>query len=101
VKVVKNKVAPPFRISEFDIIYGKGISSEGSLIDVGVDQGFIKKSGAWFTYEGTQIGQGRENARQFLLDNPDIAHDIEKRVRDALGLVPQEPTGEAPSEDDD
>ena len=101
VKVVKNKVAPPFRISEFDIIYGKGISREGSLIDVGVDEGFIKKSGAWFTYEGTQIGQGRENARQFLLDNPDVALDIEKRVRDSLGLVPQEPTGEAPPEDDD
>ena len=101
VKVVKNKVAPPFRISEFDIIYGKGISREGSLLDVGVDEGLIKKSGAWFTYEGTQIGQGRENARQFLLDNPDVALDIEKRVRDSLGLVPQEPTGEAPSEDDD
>jgi len=101
VKVVKNKVAPPFRISEFDIIYGKGISREGSLLDVGVDEGLIKKSGAWFTYEGTQIGQGRENARQFLLDNPDVALDIEKRVRDSLGLVPQEPTGEAPPEDDD
>jgi recombination protein RecA len=101
VKVVKNKVAPPFRISEFDIIYGKGISREGSLIDVGVDEGFIKKSGAWFTYEGTQIGQGRENARQFLLENPDVALDIEKRVRDSLGLVPQEPTGEAPPADDD
>ncbi|MCA1834608.1 MAG: recombinase RecA [Actinobacteria bacterium] len=91
VKVVKNKVAPPFRMAEFDILYGKGISREGSLIDVGVDQGLVKKSGAWFTYDGTQIGQGRENARQFLLDNPDIAMDIEKRVRDALGLVPQEP----------
>jgi recombination protein RecA len=90
VKVVKNKVAPPFRLAEFDILYGKGISREGSLIDVGVDQGMIKKSGAWFTYEGTQIGQGRENARQFLLENPDIAMDIEKRIRDALGLVPQE-----------
>jgi len=101
VKVVKNKVAPPFRISEFDIIYGKGISREGSLIDVGVEHGFVKKAGAWFTYEGTQIGQGRENARQFLLDNPDVALDIEKRVRDALGLVPQEPTGEAPEEDEE
>ncbi len=101
VKVVKNKVAPPFRLAEFDVIYGKGISREGSLIDVGVDQGFIKKSGAWFTYDGTQVGQGRENARQFLLDNPDIALDIEKRVRDALGLVPKEPTGEAPNEDEE
>src|SRR5437867_7705266 len=101
VKVVKNKVAPPFRLAEFDILYGKGISREGSLIDVGVDQGMVKKSGAWFTYEGTQIGQGRENARQFLIENPDVALDIEKRVRDALGLVPQEPTGEAPPENED
>jgi recombination protein RecA len=92
VKVVKNKVAPPFRQAEIDIIYGKGVSREGSLIDVGVEHGFVKKSGAWFTYEGTQIGQGRENARQFLLENPDVALDIEKRVRDALGLVPKEIT---------
>ena len=98
VKVVKNKVAPPFRQAEFDIIYGKGVSREGSLIDVGVEQGFVKKSGAWFTYDGTQIGQGRENARQFLLENPDVALDIEKRVRDALGLVPKEITE---SEDDE
>jgi recombination protein RecA len=89
-KVVKNKVAPPFRIAEFDILYGKGISREGSLLDVGVEQGFVKKSSAWFTYEGEQIGQGRENARQFLIENPDVANDIEKRVRDALGLVPKE-----------
>jgi recombination protein RecA len=89
-KVVKNKVAPPFRIAEFDILYGKGVSREGSLIDIGVEEGFIKKSGAWFTYEGEQIGQGRENARQFLIENPDIAHDIDKRVRDSLGLVPKE-----------
>ncbi|TMK23052.1 MAG: recombinase RecA [Actinobacteria bacterium] len=100
VKVVKNKVAPPFRLAEFDVMYGKGISREGSLIDVGVDQGFMKKSGAWFTYEGTQIGQGRENARQFLMENPDVALDIEKRIRDALGLVPKENT-DAEAEDDD
>jgi recombination protein RecA len=99
VKVVKNKVAPPFRQAEFDIIYGKGISREGSLIDVGVEHGYVKKSGAWFTYDGTQIGQGRENARQFLLDNPDVALDIEKRVRDALGLVPKEITGDVEDED--
>jgi recombination protein RecA len=99
VKVVKNKVAPPFRLAEFDVMYGKGISREGSLIDVGVDQGFIKKSGAWFTYDGTQIGQGRENARQFLIENVDVALDIEKRIRDALGLVPKEAT-EAEAEDD-
>jgi len=95
VKVVKNKVAPPFRLAEFDVMYGKGISREGSLIDVGVDQGFMKKSGAWFTYEGTQIGQGRENARQFLMDNPDVALDIEKRIRDSLGLVPKETDADA------
>jgi recombination protein RecA len=100
VKVVKNKVAPPFRLAEFDVMYGKGISREGSLIDVGVDQGFIKKSGAWFTYDGTQIGQGRENARQFLMENVDVALDIEKRIRDALGLVPKEPTEAAEAEDD-
>jgi recombination protein RecA len=101
-KVVKNKVAPPFRTAEFDILYGKGISREGSLLDVGVDQGFIKKSGAWFTYEGEQIGQGRENARQFLLENPDIALDIEKRIRDTLGLVPKELTGASePDEPED
>ncbi len=91
VKVVKNKVAPPFRLAEFDILYGKGVSREGSLLDVGVDQGFIKKSGAWFTYEETQIGQGKENARQFLIENPDISMDIEKRIRDTLGFVPKEP----------
>jgi recombination protein RecA len=90
VKVVKNKVAAPFRVAEFDILYGKGISREGSLLDVGVEEALIKKSGAWFTYEGAQLGQGRENARQFLLDNPDVANEIDKRIRDALGLVPQE-----------
>ena len=99
-KVVKNKVAPPFRTAEFDIVYGKGISREGSLIDVGVEQGFIKKSGAWFTYEGEQVGQGRENARQFLLENPDVASDIEKRIRDTLGLVPKEAIPEEPEEDE-
>jgi len=98
-KVVKNKVAPPFRIAEFDILYGKGISREGSLLDVGVEQGLIKKSGAWFTYEGEQIGQGRENARQFLLENPDVALDIEKRIRDVLGVAPKEVLEEAPAEE--
>ncbi|MHB8512953.1 MAG: recombinase RecA [Actinomycetota bacterium] len=103
-KIVKNKTAPPFRQAEFDIIYGKGISKEGSLIDVGVDLGLVKKSGAWFTYDGTQIGQGRENARQFLLENTDIAFDLEKRIRDSLGLVPQEfiesPSDESIEEED-
>ncbi|WP_434448303.1 recombinase RecA [Lentzea sp. E54] len=86
VKVVKNKVAPPFKQAEFDILYGKGISREGSLIDMGVDQGILRKSGAWYTYEGDQLGQGKENARKFLLDNPDIANEIEKRIKDKLGI---------------
>jgi recombination protein RecA len=85
-KVVKNKLAPPFRLAEFDIIYGKGISKEGSLIDVGVDTELVKKSGAWFTYEGEQLGQGRENARQFLAEHKDVAEEIERRVREAVGL---------------
>ncbi|MEC3974019.1 recombinase RecA [Amycolatopsis sp. H20-H5] len=86
VKVVKNKVAPPFKQAEFDILYGKGISREGSLIDMGVDQGILRKSGAWYTYEGDQLGQGKENARKFLLDNPDIANEIEKRMKEKLGI---------------
>ncbi|MBX7159635.1 MAG: recombinase RecA [Acidimicrobiia bacterium] len=81
VKVVKNKVAAPFRQAEFDIMYGQGISREGSLLDVSVDLGFVKKSGAWFTYEGEQLGQGRENAKQFLADNVDIALELDQRVR--------------------
>src|SRR5205807_898611 len=87
VKVVKNKVAPPFRQCEFDIIYGKGISKEGSLLDVGVDTEIVKKSGAWFTYEGEQLGQGRENARQFLAEHADLAQEIERRIREAVGLT--------------
>src|SRR5436189_361492 len=87
VKVVKNKVAPPFRQCEFDIMYGKGISKEGSLLDVGVDIEIIKKSGAWFTYEGEQLGQGKENARQFLAEHQDMATEIDRRVREAVGLT--------------
>jgi recombination protein RecA len=86
VKVVKNKVAPPFRMAEFDIIYGKGISKEGSLLDVGVDHDIVRKSGAWFTYEDEQLGQGRENARQFLQEHADVALEIERRVHEAVGL---------------
>jgi recombination protein RecA len=86
VKVVKNKVAPPFKQAEFDILYGEGISREGSLIDVGVDQGIVKKSGAWFTYETDQLGQGKENARTFLKDNPDLANEIEKRIKEQMGI---------------
>src|SRR6187402_3575293 len=81
VKVVKNKVAPPFKQCEFDIMYGKGISREGSVLDIGVDLAIIKKSGAWYTYEGEQLGQGRENAKQFLHDNPEIMIEISERIR--------------------
>ncbi len=87
VKVVKNKVAPPFRQCEFDIMYGKGISKEGSLIDVGVDLEIIKKSGAWFTYEGEQLGQGKENARTFLAEHTDMRDEIEDKIRQAVGLT--------------
>jgi recombination protein RecA len=86
VKVVKNKVAPPFKQAEFDILYGKGVSREGSLIDMGVEQGILRKSGAWYTYEGDQLGQGKENARKFLRDNPDVSNEIEKRIKDKLGI---------------
>ncbi|GAA1812011.1 recombinase RecA [Planosporangium flavigriseum] len=86
VKVVKNKVASPFKQAEFDIMYGKGISREGSLIDVGVEQNIIRKSGAWYTYEGDQLGQGKENARNFLKENPDVAAEIEKKILEKLGV---------------
>ncbi len=86
VKVVKNKMAPPFKQAEFDILYGVGISREGSLIDLGVEHGFIRKSGAWFTYEGDQLGQGKENARGFLRDNPDLADEIDKKIKEKLGI---------------
>ncbi len=89
VKVVKNKCAPPFRSAEFDILYGIGISREGSLIDMGVEQGIVRKSGAWYTYEGDQLGQGKENARNFLRDNPDLANEIEKRIKEKLGVGPR------------
>ena len=89
VKVVKNKMAPPFKQAEFDILYGEGISREGSLIDVGVDVGIVRKSGAWYTYEGDQLGQGKENARAFLRDNPDLAKDIEKRIKEHLNIGSQ------------
>ena len=81
VKVVKNKMAPPFKQAEFDIIYGTGISREGSLIDLGSEVGIVKKSGAWYTYEADQLGQGKENARTFLIDNPDLANEIEGKIR--------------------
>ena len=87
VKVVKNKLAPPFRQVEFDIMYGEGISKSGELIDLGVKAGVVEKSGAWFSYDSQRIGQGRENAKAFLKDHPDVADSIEKRVRDQSVVV--------------
>ena len=105
VKVVKNKVSPPFRQAEVDLMFGLGISREGGLIDVGVEQGFVRKSGAWYTYDGDQLGQGKENSRAFLRDNPDLADELEKRIKEKLGIgpridTPPEPAGPAvdPSE---
>jgi recombination protein RecA len=101
--VVKNKVSSPFRQAEFDIQYGKGISAEGSLIDVGVEMGIVKKSGAWFTYEGEQLGQGRENAKAFLSDNPELMVEISERIRAEVGLGahPDEAAGEGVRDSDD
>jgi len=86
VKVVKNKCSPPFKVAEFDILYGIGISKEGSLIDLGVEHGIVRKSGAWYTYDGDQLGQGKENARNFLRENPDVADEIEKKLKEKLGV---------------
>ena len=91
VKIVKNKIAPPFREAEFDIIYGEGISKEGDLIDLGAAQNIVEKSGSWYSYKGDRIGQGRENARQFLKDNVDIRMEIDTALRKALGLVKSAP----------
>jgi recombination protein RecA len=95
VKVVKNKVASPFKQAEFDIIYGQGISREGGLIDMGVEQGFVRKAGAWYTYEGDQLGQGKENARNFLRDNPELADEIETKIKEKLGVGPRKAEGGA------
>jgi recombination protein RecA len=104
VKVVKNKCAAPFRQAEFDIMYGKGISREGSMLDVAVDLGIIKKSGAWYTYEGEQLGQGRENAKAFLASNPETMAIINARICDQAGIgdtVPEDiPLGEGVGDDD-
>jgi recombination protein RecA len=86
VKVVKNKVAPPFKTAEFDILYGEGISREGEIIDMGVDARILEKSGAWYAYNGEKIGQGKDNAREFLRENPAVAHEIENKVREAMGI---------------
>ena len=100
VKVVKNKVAPPFRQAEFDIMYGKGISREGSLLDMAVEMGIVKKSGAWFTYDGEQLGQGRENAKNFLSENPEIMVEVSEKVRVQAGIAAGDEV-EAFSADDD
>ncbi|MDN3353534.1 recombinase RecA [Actinomadura sp. DC4] len=89
VKVVKNKMAPPFKVADFDILYGVGISREGGLIDMGVEHGFVRKSGAWYTYENDQLGQGKENARTFLKENPDMANELEKKIKEKLGVGPK------------
>ncbi len=86
VKVVKNKMAPPFKQAEFDILYGQGISREGGIIDMGVEEGIVRKSGAWYTYEGDQLGQGKEKARQFLKDNPEMAAEIEQKILAKVGI---------------
>ena len=86
-KVVKNKVAPPFREAHFDILYGEGISREGEIIELGVEHKFVEKSGAWYAYNGEKIGQGKDNAREFLKEHPDIAVEIENKVRTAVGVV--------------
>ncbi|WP_435199090.1 recombinase RecA [Janibacter sp. GS2] len=100
VKVVKNKVSPPFKQAEFDILYGLGISREGGLIDMGVDHGFVRKAGAWYTYEGDQLGQGKENARKFLKDNPQLSDEIESKIKTKLGIgvAPVEETVDEPAE---
>jgi recombination protein RecA len=93
VKVVKNKVAPPFKNAEFDILYGEGISREGEIVDMGAAAGVLDKSGAWYAYNGEKIGQGKDNAREFLRENPDIAHEIENKIRESMGvpLLPDRP----------
>ena len=95
VKVVKNKVSPPFREAFFDILYGQGISRQGEIIDLGVDAKIVEKSGAWYSYNGEKIGQGKDNAREYLRENPDIAAEIENKVRAALGVVAMNPTAAA------
>lgn len=101
VKIVKNKVAPPFKQAEFDILYGEGISREGSIIDMGVDNGIVKKSGSWFTYEGDQLGQGKENVRRYLRENTAIREEIEKKILTTLGIGTEVAPEESAEIDDD
>ena len=99
VKVVKNKMASPFKQAEFDIIYGVGISREGSLLDFGVEHEIVKKSGAWYTYEGEQLGQGKENSRNFLLEKPEVANEIEKKIKAKLGVGVPRAVADLPAEE--
>ncbi len=101
VKVVKNKVCPPFKSAEFDIMYGKGISREGSLLDAALDLGIVKKSGAWYTYEGEQLGQGRENAKKFFAESPELMVEINERIRQQAGLDAAPSESSAPAEDEE
>lgn len=89
-KVVKNKMAPPFKTAEFDLMYGEGISREASIIDLATDLGIIRKSGAWYTYEGDQLGQGKENVRQYLKDNTELANEIEEKILKAVGIIQED-----------
>lgn len=100
VKIVKNKVAPPFKQAEFDIMYGGGISREGEIIDLGVKADIVDKAGAWYSYEGTRIGQGRDNSREYLRENPALAREIENKVRVHHGIAPLEAIIEAPKVDE-
>ena len=105
IKVVKNKVAPPFKQAEFDILYGEGVSLEGEIIDIGVKLGLVEKSGAWYSYNGNKIGQGKDNTRMWLKENPEIANEIEQKIRAEVGINAQitegtldETDGEAPND---
>ena len=99
VKVIKNKVAPPFREAEFDVLYGKGISKEGNIFDMAVNLDIIDKSGSWFSYEGQRIGQGRENAKRYLIDRPELLQEVEKKVRDNFAKAFEQSLGEELPED--
>jgi len=104
VKIAKNKLAPPFRTVQFDILYGQGISKEGEILDLGINAGLVEKSGAWFSYNGERIGQGRENARLYLKSNPKAAAEIEKKIRENAGVVANamlKPETESDDEGDD
>ena len=101
VKIVKNKVAPPFREAEFDIMYGKGISKEGNIVDLAVNLDIIEKSGSWFSYNETRIGQGRENVKKYLIENPEIMKEIEDKIRDNFNKAFEKSLGDEPEETED